>query len=318
MNKCLVGLMILGMWLLPVIIVRAQDDDTDLKFRRPENDRYQLYANRTGRLLTVKESGQGSKRPAKYWIYEFLKRGESLRLLHSVELLHANGPLASAVTDDGRFLLTFDDRDTRVGSSDKDLVIYDLVRNEHTKYSIKDFYSQETISKLDKHIFGGVVWCEPCPYCKDNFIRQEVYITHYCAKSGLQLDVLAVDLPSRSIRKVSPALKADIGIEYFSGPFYFDHIKIKQFGPSRRVQSLPWDWANENGSTKFRVVDQPAFPKYLKLEFTKKDDTQDFWVFARGDEDIEHYHRIDPKEVAEYVWCSKRPRENPFFKNSLK
>jgi len=313
-----VVLVILGMCLLPVT-VRAQDDDTDLKFRRPENDRYQLDANRTGRLLTVRESGHGPKRPARYWIYEFLKRGESLRLLHSVELLHADSPLAAAVTDDGRFLLTFDDRETPVGGSDKDLVIYDLVRNEHTKYSIKDFYSQETISKLDKHIFGGVVWCVHRPLSEDSVTRQEVYISHHRAKSGLQLDVLAVDLPSRSIRKVPSALEVDLGIECFHGPFYFDQIKVEQIDTSTsRVQVLDWDWANKNGDTKFRVMDQPNFPKYLKMGFDKKDDTSDFWVFARADDDTEYYHRIDPKQVAGFMWRHERPVENSFFKNPLK
>lgn len=169
----------------------------------------------------------------------------------------------------------------------------------------------------DDVLVGGVVWCQHCPLCKDNVTRQEVYITHYRAKSGLQLDTLAVDLPSRSIRKLSPDLEADLGIEWFSGPFYFDRIKIAEAGPDRRVQGLAWDWANENGSTKFRVVDRPAFPKYLKLHFTKKDDTQDFWVFARGDDDTEYYHRIDPKEVADFVWCTKRPTVLPVFKKGF-
>jgi hypothetical protein len=79
-------------------------------------------------------------------IFEVIASGERLRKLHSVDLLNPVAPSTLQLSSDGRFLVTMDDHYSTLGP--RAIVIYDLVRNEHSAYSGSEVLSEATVQSL--------------------------------------------------------------------------------------------------------------------------------------------------------------------------
>ncbi len=111
-----------------------------------------------GRLLALSRYGDGESRNAEIVILEITDPEKRIRILHRLETLSPFGPLVTSHSRCGRFIVTTDEW-TGAGTTKRDLVIYDLVRNEHSNYSIDDFLPKATVSQLESHGFiKGVAW----------------------------------------------------------------------------------------------------------------------------------------------------------------
>lgn len=269
---------------------------------------YRVEPSSDGRLVIIDRDGDRKQRTAQCWIYEFHERGKYLRLLHSVKLLNPWKPLTKSHTVDGRFVITNNEWDSH-GTNDRALVIYDLVRKEHSQFAIKDFYSQEVIDGLPPHVYlPGVRWKSKQPAASKSYDypRLEIYPNDPKIPEGKaepDLPYLVIDLAARTVRKVPPPPENEwIEPEPYRPPLYF-----KEFAPGGTngfYVNLVWTWSNGDGEEGLKISDDPEFPKYLKMGFTRKGGQKGFWVFGRG-EDTEYYRRVDPK-----LWFSAREKSD--------
>ena len=157
------------------------------------------------RLLMVTRSGDGRDRNAELSIIELSEPDRRLRILHQ---LRTNVPLeffSLAVSDCGRFVITMGDARAASGTLDRDLVIYDLVRNEQSAYSVNDFLSAESIERLSAKpppfpVLHGLVWQRGFPGF--DYVKMEFYPTvpQKCRYSDSEVPFVVVDLLSRTVR----------------------------------------------------------------------------------------------------------------------
>ena len=76
---------------------------------------------------------------------------QSYHFLRRVTLRNPERPLAAVITDDARFLVTFDDW-CREGETENAIVIYDLDQGTSHAYALKDFLSESYREKLERSI----------------------------------------------------------------------------------------------------------------------------------------------------------------------
>jgi hypothetical protein len=77
------------------------------------------------------------------------EQDQSYHFLRRVTLRNPERPLTAVITDDARFLVTFDDW-CRMGETENAIVIYDLEQGTSHAYALKDFLSasyRETLSR---------------------------------------------------------------------------------------------------------------------------------------------------------------------------
>jgi hypothetical protein len=203
-----------------------------------------------GRLLALWRFGDRESRNFEIVILEITDPDKRIRILHRLETPTPVGPLVWSVSKDGRFVVATDEW-AGAGITDRDLVIYDLVRNEHTSYSIHDFLSEKTISGLDEHGLVMVVkWCRMHAFDYD---RMEFFPStpKECREFGFPYVV--VDLLSRKVR-VAPIPDKDIARVPPKTPFF----------PNPR-------WIPSMGDQPLSSFDQPLSVPFLLVEFGQQD-----------------------------------------------
>lgn len=102
----------------------------------------------------VRRGDEADQRP-RVTVFEVMEDGERLRALHSVTLLNPVSPGSAELSSDGRFLITMDDF-AYEGDGPHALVIYDLVRREHSAYAADQFLPKN----FNKHVahLPGYCW----------------------------------------------------------------------------------------------------------------------------------------------------------------
>lgn len=145
------------------------------------------------------------------------------------------------------------------GTTERDLVIYDLVRNEHSAYSIRDFLSEETVDSLSNlprtaGPVAGIVWSSMGAF---DYHRMEFYPTIPRECRRLNLPFVVVDLLTREVRE---ELVPDREIERkWSKPAFFPN----------------GTWLCSMGDKPLPgAADRLQLPMFLRVEFGEGSDRQ--------------------------------------------
>lgn len=96
---------------------------------------FSLVSDSSDRFVGVLRRGEAKLRKPTLKVFEVIGNGERLRELHSAELLNPRAPSLMELSSDGRFLVTMNDDDAGSTLGPRTIVVYDLVRNEHSAYS---------------------------------------------------------------------------------------------------------------------------------------------------------------------------------------
>lgn len=198
------------------------------------------------RLLVIRRHGNRAGRNAEVAVVEIVDPQKRLRVLHQLETLCPGGLWVASLSRCGRFFLTMDET-SGVGVSDRDLVIYDLVRKEHSNYGIRDFLSSETVASLKPHSFlPGVEWCRTGAF---DYQRMEYYPTIPSESRRLQLPFVVVDLLTRQARE-EPVPDREIETGWSSTDFPNGH------------------WLCSMGDQPLPGADEPLrLPAFLRVEY---------------------------------------------------
>lgn len=150
----------------------------------------------TGRYVAILRNDGDRNSEMRLTVFEHVSEAKVVRRLHDTKLANKNVPGVRMLSCDGRFLVTIDefgDRGTTppLGTSSNGIVIYDLVRKEHTTHAPADFLSKESKSVLeDKWYYHNMVFDRTSS-------RFFPTLPENCKKRGLPF--IVVDLPSRTV-----------------------------------------------------------------------------------------------------------------------
>jgi len=178
----------------------AQDSQTR-EVGRPEYSPYwgqfslDTYTN--PRQVSILRLGAGSVRPAEYWVFEWVDEGQRLRALHKAVLLTEYVPWSWCGVADGRYLVTFDDRFERPGSTATCLVMYDFVRNTSVAKRLEEFAPEEWFELLrrEQRWSVGPAYIDP--------LLHVVYPSALREAHAGTRPFFVVDLPSLTVRAVT-------------------------------------------------------------------------------------------------------------------
>ena len=224
----------------------------------PDNWAVYMCNSIGGRLLELRRYGDERGRNSEVAIIELTSPDARLRVLHHTRTLCPFGLLVTANSRCGRFLITMDEW-LGAGTTERDLVIYDLVRNEHSAYSIRDFLSEETVDSLTRNPRSagpapGVVWCRNGGF---DYRRMEFYPTIPRECRRLDLPFVVVDLLTREARE-EPIPDREID-RHWSEPAYF---------PNGR-------WLCSMGDEPLPAADEPLrLPMFLRVEYGEEGERQ--------------------------------------------
>lgn len=112
--------------------------------------RFQAQAYENGRFVAVLACGNGRGRKAHLTVFDVLGEERKLRKLHQQELLNDCTPVHWYLCGAGRFFITIDDWAEPMPYA---LVVYDLVRKEHTAYRMDEILTEDEIKKLPNRSF---------------------------------------------------------------------------------------------------------------------------------------------------------------------
>ena len=158
-------------------------------------------------FLAIVAGGNKRDRTAYLTVFEVLASDRRLRRLHQTKLLNGCSPKSFQLCGSGRFFLSMNEwKDPRI--SKYPLVIYDLVRREHTVYRLKEFLPDSVYST------DGENWVNwfPTPYhgLRFNPDTMEFYINEINKERppSHTRPFIVVDLPTRTVRVEPPKTNA--------------------------------------------------------------------------------------------------------------
>ncbi len=170
-----------------------------------ENISYDFRGFENDNFLAIVAVGNKRDRTAYLTVFEVLAPDRRLRRLHQTKLLNGCSPQSFTLCGSGRFFLTMNEwKDARI--SKYPLVIYDLVRREHTAYRLKEFLPDSDFNSIE-----GVNWFSS-PYHSHRFNpdTMEFYINEINKErppSHIR-PFIVVDLPTRTVRVEPPRTNA--------------------------------------------------------------------------------------------------------------
>jgi hypothetical protein len=100
-------------------------------------------------------------------------RERGYRFVRSLVLRNRIGPETAVITNDGRFLVTFDEF-CESGMSENDLVIYDLEKDITVACSIEDFLPKAYLESLHRSV-SNINWRDGHPYLNDDGPYVRIY-----------------------------------------------------------------------------------------------------------------------------------------------
>lgn len=163
-----------------------------------ENIHYDARGFEKDNFLVIVADGNNRDRTAYLTVFEVLAPDRRLRRLHQTKLLNGCSPLGFSLCGTGRFFVTMDEwKDARITKNA--LVVYDLVRREHTAYRLNEIRSEKEHNALLTsrwHYFQ--------PHAKNfNPETLEFYLNasiDYAEVYSDIHDLVVVDLPTRTVR----------------------------------------------------------------------------------------------------------------------
>jgi hypothetical protein len=131
------------------------------------------------------------------------EKERSYRFLRSVVLRNRIGPSTAVISNDARFLVTFDEF-CESGMSENDVVIYDLEKDITVACGIEDFLPKAYRESLRSSV-SSIYWRDQHPYLNDEDRKVRIYRHPYGNGNG-DFSVV-VDLTSYSITLDPPQPK---------------------------------------------------------------------------------------------------------------
>lgn len=169
-----------------------------------EKTEYEARGFENDNFLAIVTSGNNRDRKALLTVFEVLALDRRLRRLHQTKLLNGCTPRSFCLCGTGRFFVTMEEmKDARITKNA--LVVYDLVRREHTAYRLNEIFSEEKFNALAPTGFiTGVQWHYFQPH-GENFNPKtlEFYLNASNDYAEVYSDIqhlVVVDLPTRTVR----------------------------------------------------------------------------------------------------------------------
>lgn len=160
---------------------------------RPVN--IQICSGWDSRLVSILQHGDGAGSRPRLAIFEADIDGDKLKFIRSLELKNDVAPCAIEVCVMGRFVVTVDDLRS-LGTGENVVVVYDLVANESSSWSLKEFIPPQVAIKLEGHDwFAGTQWCQPNLLCDS--VKGIVIVTKAEDARRKNLPYVIVDLRAR-------------------------------------------------------------------------------------------------------------------------
>ena len=259
----------------------ASGDDNHLGTK----PRFSCEAFENWKYVVIVSTGEGGKRSTILSVFEFLHREQNLRLLHQIPLLNREQPDIILLVGCGRFCITMDEGWTS-GISPLTLVIYDLVRREHSAYSLEDILPANARKSLQiDALREGVQWNRFLSEEQSfNSAKMEFYPTtpdNFPASETESIPFFVVDLLTRRVR-LEPSPKEFI----FEVPKENESMDFAQSG----------DWSNPDESLKDGESSLDTLPKFLrfkKLPTTYDDEKDETAFILERNADGMGYHKVD-------------------------
>lgn len=211
--------------------------------------------NFAGRFLAIHRFGNNKGRNDEITILELVEPDKRIRVLHQLVTKCPFGLHLVHHSNCGRFVITNGER-LGTGMSERELVIYDLVRKEQSAYGIQDFLPEATIASLERSDMRqgrGLRWSDISSF---DPVKMEFYPSRPqdCRKSNLPFVVM--DLLSRQV-SVKPVPEGDFA-RWWPDCFFEDqHLRC-----SAGDQPIP-------------SADAPLIlPPYLRVEFGPQDNRE--------------------------------------------
>lgn len=187
----------------------------------------------SSRYFGTVQNGDGLGRPHRLMVFEDCGASEVMRKLHETALVNRNTPLGNILSADGRFFVTTGSWPEPSGKNDNyAIVIYDLIRKEHTIYRERDFLSKRTLEALrDDGVFHAVRWRGAGWYweTRDSTTMFPSDLED-CKRKGLP--IVAIDLPTRSV-SVLPVETANtqamMSVEEANGDWLMSEVGTSEF-----------------------------------------------------------------------------------------
>lgn len=169
-----------------------------------ENIHYDARGFENDNFLVIITDGNNRDRTAYLTVFEVLAPDRRLRRLHQTKLLNGCNPLGFSLCGAGRFFVTIDEwKDAQITKNA--LVVYDLVRREHTAYRLNQIFSEKDYDALPETGFlTGVQWHYFQPHEKNYHPETlEFYLNapiDYADSYSSDHPLVVIDLPTRTVR----------------------------------------------------------------------------------------------------------------------
>ncbi len=197
--------------------------------------RFDCDSYENGKFITIAASGNGTTRNAHLAVYEILAPNFRMRRLHSRFLLHQCLYTQACLCSGGRFFVT--KNDYQYEEKRYPLVVYDLVRNEHTSYELDGLFSPNQKMQILKvtddpenednprNPIGFYGWSQPLVESEKHFDAKSMSFTLYASGpdslddwrdvSQLQQVTkpfinIVIDLPTRLAKAVASSETKDL------------------------------------------------------------------------------------------------------------
>jgi hypothetical protein len=280
--------------IIGILILSGIDVSTDRSTNADEKINYYTFAFEKDNFLAIVAGGNKRDRSAYLTVFEVLKPDHRLRRLHQTKLLNGCSPKSFALCGSGRFFLTMNEwKDPRI--SKYALVIYDLVRREHTAYRLKEFLPESEANATETvHWHWG-------RYYSDRFNpdTMEFYIndTNKEDSPRHECPFIVVDLPTRKVRLESPRKENQ-------NPFIQSRL------------ATGWNHSDGNDDELSEKVDGPPkmVPKLLRYGIWEDSKVEVKAYTYRLNLETDEYHLVPNEEWIEYephVSCTETHVEDP-------
>ena len=277
-----------------ILILAGIVVSTELSANAGERINYDTFGFENDKFLVIVAAGNKRDRTACLTVFEVLTPDHRLRQLHQTKLLNGCSPKAFALCGSGRFFITMNEsKDARM--SKYPLVIYDLVRREHTAYRLKEFLPESEVNSVESaHWYSSA-------YHSDRFNPDtlEFYIndTNKEKPPRHERPFIVVDLPTRTVRLEPPKKE---GRNPFVQPKFV----------------TGWHHSDGNDDELSKKVNTPPkmLPKLLRSSIWEDNKVEVKAYTYRLNIETEEYDLIPNEEWIEYephVSCTETHVEDP-------
>ncbi|MFO1064990.1 MAG: hypothetical protein U0892_14090 [Pirellulales bacterium] len=164
------------------------------------NESFNVLDSEDGNYLTI-VAYDSSERPPHLIVFEVLKPDRQLRRLYDLKLVNKRLPKWVTVAGSGRFVISIDQWSSGFDTENA-IVVYDMIRNEHTSYRLSDIFTKDEVEDRSQGRLAHGWWNGGMNNVNER--TQEFYPTSPDYFREFPADQLSpfivIDLPTRAVR----------------------------------------------------------------------------------------------------------------------